>query len=614
MKRTCTTLVYILTDAVFAVFALYAALLLRFDFVIPREISRNIIIYSPVIISAFLFFSFILHCYEGIVQFTGFTELFRQIIAVSLTGTFLFLLQRMSMISIPFSSILIMGCLLFMCTGGSRVLPRIISRSHIVLNKYHHQAKRVLIVGAGACGAMIIKRLLDNGKDQLYPVACVDDDLTKKDLQICGVQVFGSTDDIVMAVRKFRIDEIIIAIPSAGAKTIRNIYEKCLPTGVPVKLFQKVVDMEDFIQGKRSVLKEVSLEDLLCRESVQTDSSIAQAYISGKTVLVTGGAGSIGSELCRQMLKNNCRKLVIFDIYENGLFGLNEELKASYPPERYELVLGSVRDKNRLHSVFAQYKPQLVFHAAANKHVPLSEINPFEAVKNNIFGTKNVIDVCKKFGVSKFILISTDKAVNPTNVMGASKRIAEMIVQSDSCAETEMAAVRFGNVLGSNGSVVPTFEKQIAAGGPVTVTHPEMKRFFMTIPEAVSLVQTAAALAHGGETFVLDMGEPVKILDMAKDMIRLFGLEPGRDIEIKFSGLRAGEKLFEELFLDNESVDTTSHPKIFVVLSALVDQLKLHRDLIAIAACVEEEKDAEKMRSLIFNAIKEEPMRVASQD
>jgi len=600
--------VYVVTDAAFAAATLYLALLLRYEFVVPVRYSMNFPIFFAVVISALLFFSMILGCYEGMVKYTGFPELFRELTAVTVTGIFLYFLKKTGLIDLPTSVIFMMCCLLFMTTGGSRTIPRVTSRFINFVGK-PREAKRVLVVGAGACGAMIIKRLLENSIDLLYPVVCLDDDPVKKDLRVCGVRVFGKTDDVVAAARKYRADEILIAIPSAGADAIRRIYRKCVPTGLPVKLFQSVIDIEDFMRGKRSALKEISLEDLLCRESVHTDQSITRNYLAGKTVLVTGGAGSIGSELCRQTLRNGCRRLIIFDINENGLFELNEELKAAFSPERYELVLGSVRDKNRISSVIGQYRPQLVYHAAAHKHVPLSEINPFEVAKNNIFGTKNVIDACKKHGVSKFILISTDKAVNPANVMGASKRIAEMLVQANNSDETEMAAVRFGNVLGSVGSVVPTFKRQIAAGGPVTVTHPDMTRYFMTIPEAVSLVQTAAALASGGEIYVLNMGKPVKILDMANDLIRLSGLEPGRDIEIKFTGLRPGEKLYEELYLDSESLSTTSHSDIFVLKSGLVDQLKLRRDLSAIAACIEEEGDDEEMHSLLFDTIREDSAR-----
>ncbi|MDP4109026.1 MAG: nucleoside-diphosphate sugar epimerase/dehydratase [Bacillota bacterium] len=613
MKRKCTTLVYILADAVFAVLMLYTALLLGFNFSIPERISADMVIYYPVIISAFIFFSYILGCYDEIVQYTGISELLKQLIAVSVTAVSINLLRIIGMVNIPVSVILIMACLLFMATGGIRTLPRIAARFKCITGN-KSRVKRTIIIGAGACGAMIIKRLKDNNIDSLYPVACIDDDSAKKDMRICGVRVYGTTDEIGKVARKCRADEIMIAIPSAGAKTIRNIYEKCSDTGLPVKLFQNAVDIEEFIQGKRSALKKISLEDLLCREMVQADSGVARAYIKGKTVLVTGGAGSIGSELCRQALKNGCRKLIIFDIHENGLFNINEELKGSYLGQ-YELVLGSVREKNHLFNAFEEYRPQIVFHAAAHKHVPLSEINPFEAAKNNIIGTKNVIDACKKYTASKLILISTDKAVNPTNVMGATKRIAEMMIQCNSSAETEMVSVRFGNVLGSSGSVVPIFEKQIALGGPVTITHPEMKRYFMTIPEAVSLVQTAAALASGGEIFVLDMGEPVKILDLAKDLIRLFGLEPYRDIEIKITGLRPGEKLFEELSLDSEEISRTSHSKIFVVRSSMFDQLRMRRDLAAIMECIEEGKDTEKIRDLLFEAIKERPLsKAASED
>ncbi len=604
MKRAYTISIVVITDLIFSMLSLYFGLLLRFDGVIPDKYAGNIRIFIPV--GGVVIFSYLLGCYKEVWQYTGLAELLRQGGAVALTCVFLLILKYSGLLDMPGSVIIISGGLIFAFTSFIRLMPRFVRRIKSMLGIRGKDVSRTLIVGAGASGALLIKYLYNNNNtDLICPVACVDDDPNKKNLRICGVRVFGSTDEIKKIARKCKANGIIISIPSADAQTIRKIYEKCLPCGLPIKLFQNVVDAREFLKGKRSALKEVSIEDLLFRESINCGISAAEEYIREKTVLVTGGAGSIGSELCRQTLKNGCRKLIIFDICENALFELNEELKAVYPKTRYELLLGSVQDRDRIDYVFSEYRPQLVFHAAAHKHVPIVEINPSEAVKNNIIGTKNVVEACKKYKAAKFILISTDKAVNPTNVMGASKRIAELIVKAENGAGTEMASVRFGNVLGSVGSVVPLFKKQIASGGPVTLTDPEMRRYFMTIPEAVSLVQTAAALAKGGETFVLDMGQPVRIYDLACDLIRLSGLEPNRDIDIVITGLRPGEKLFEELSLDSESVDATSYKKIFVMRSGGINRSGLYRQLSEILACEERQDDPSTLRSLIFGMLKD---------
>lgn len=599
----------IIADIIFFGASFYLALVLRFEGEIPKSIISNINNNMIIVIGTFLLLSLTLNCYNGVWKFTGLYELFRQFAAVVLSCSLLLVFKFSNNFDMPGSVIVITGVLAFIFTSAVRILPRFMRRVKNILGTNQKDASRALIIGAGTSGAVLIKRLKDYSNEVIQPVACVDDDLKKKNMRVCGVRVLGTTDDINKIVQKNKINLIIIALPGVDTPTIRNIYKKCSETGVPVKLFQKVIDIEEFLNGKQSALKPVSIEDLLFRDSINVNTNEAEEYLRGKTVLVTGGAGSIGSELSRQALKNNCKKLIIFDISENSLFELNEELKSSYSRTQYELVLGSVRDISYLENIFSKYKPQVVFHAAAHKHVPMIEINPFEAVKNNIIGTKNVIDVCKKYKTSKFILISTDKAVRPTSVMGASKRIAELIVKAENCQQTEMAAVRFGNVLGSNGSVVPLFKNQIAAGGPVTITDPEITRYFMTIPEAVSLVQCAAALAKGGEIFVLDMGVPVKIYDLACDLIRLSGLEPYKDIDIKFTGLRPGEKLYEELSLESESVDATSHSKIFVMRSSnVVNQFSLYRDIADIVSCAREGKDEDRLHSLIFNAIDEEKM------
>ena len=416
----------------------------------------------------------------------------------------------------------------------------------------------------------------------------------------------GTINDVAHLAQEKHADELIIAIPSATEEQRSEIFQKCLEAHLPVRLFQSMIDMENYLAGDRKALKEVSIEDLLFRDSVKTDMTPVYAFLKGKTVLVTGGAGSIGSEICRQVLEHGCEKLIIFDIHENGMFALNEELKQRFDRSRYELCMGSVREKHRLEEVFAEWKPEIVFHAAAHKHVPMMEINPAEAVKNNVGGTLHVLQCCADHGVKRFVLISTDKAVNPTNVMGATKRLAELMVQMmNGRGGCEMAAVRFGNVLGSNGSVIPLFKKQIAEGGPVTVTHKDMRRYFMTIPEAVSLVLSAGVLAHGGELFVLDMGKPIRIYDLAETLVRLSGLEPGRDIEIKITGLRPGEKLFEELALDSESVDKTSHQKIFIVHTHRTDHARLALRIDTLLQTAAGQEDSPELRQQLFEAIGE---------
>jgi FlaA1/EpsC-like NDP-sugar epimerase len=395
-------------------------------------------------------------------------------------------------------------------------------------------------------------------------VVVVDDDPNKQNRSIVGVKIAGGHESIRQLVRRYRVDEIIIAIPSANRKAIQKIVNECNKTRCKMKILPGISDL---INEKVSIskLRDVDIEDLLGRDPVQVNLKEISGYLEGKIVLVTGGGGSIGSELCRQIARFKPRKLIALDIYENTVFELYNEIRNAWPNLEFEVVIASVRSRQRMREVFMKYKPHIVFHAAAHKHVPLMESNPKDAVINNIIGTKNMIDLSDEYAVQNFVLISTDKAVNPTNVMGATKRVAEMILQEKSAhSRTSYAAVRFGNVLGSNGSVLPLFRKQIERGGPVTVTHEDITRYFMTIPEAVQLVIQAGAMAKGGEIFILDMGEPVRIMDLAENVIRLSGYVPGVDIDIKVTGLRPGEKLYEELLLDEEGIEKTAHNKIYV--------------------------------------------------
>ncbi|MDR1564292.1 MAG: polysaccharide biosynthesis protein [Oscillospiraceae bacterium] len=429
--------------------------------------------------------------------------------------------------------------------------------------------KRVLIFGAGEAGSALVKKLQENPQDNRIPVAAIDCNENIWGQSIGGVPILNGGNEILeSSIKKFQIDEVIVAIPSASRKLLKDVLASCSNEKVNMLRFGTIEDV-DLSDLSNTQIGNINLEDLLRRDSVDLDMEVVNSFIRDKVVLVTGGVGSIGSEICRQVLSFGCKFLVIVDFNENGLFEINNEFQAKFDTSRYVTILGSIRDLNRLRELMAKYKPSVVFHAAAHKHVPMMEINPREAIKNNVFGTLNTCRACEEFGVEKFILISTDKAVNPTNIMGASKRIAERVVGMMNARHkgTSYAAVRFGNVLGSNGSVVPVFRRQIEAGGPVTVTHPDMCRYFMTIPEAVQLVLEAGAMAKGSETFVLDMGEPVKIYDLACDLIRLYGYEPDEEIKIEFTGLRQGEKLFEEIQLGDEAVEKTPNNKIFIMKS-----------------------------------------------
>ncbi len=426
------------------------------------------------------------------------------------------------------------------------------------------QVTKVMLVGAGDAGATMIKEIKQHPEYCKKVVIAVDDNSNKVGNRILGVRIAGGHEKIVSLAQRYNIDEIIVAIPSANKKAIQPIVNECNKTNCKVKILPGLIDL---INEKVSIskLRDVDIEDLLGRESVEVNLREISGYLEGKIVMVTGGGGSIGSELCRQIAAFRPRKLIALDIYENTLFELNNEMMASFPELEFDAVIGSVRHKERMRQVFEKYMPHVVFHAAAHKHVPLMEKNPKEAIVNNILGTKNMIDLSEEYSVIKFVMISTDKAVNPTNVMGATKRVAEMIMQEKSkSSRTSFSAVRFGNVLGSNGSVIPIFRKQIAMGGPVTVTHPDITRFFMTIPEAVQLVIQTGAMAEGGEIFILDMGEPVKIMDLAENVIRLSGYIPNVDIDIVITGLRPGEKLYEELLLAEEGLEKTTHNKIYV--------------------------------------------------
>ena len=425
--------------------------------------------------------------------------------------------------------------------------------------------QNTLIVGCGHACLLLLAELKYHPEYRIKPVVAVDSDPAKKGRSIGGIAIEGSDEDIPALCKKHNIRLIIVAIPSADNKQRAHILENCKDIDVEIKMLPRLADFYATQSGVVEKLRDFTMDELLGRDPIEVNHEEVSAFIKGKTVLVTGGGGSIGSELCRQIASNSPKKLIIVDIYENNAYDIQQELRFKYGKNLdFSTIIASVRDYDRIKSILSEYKPDIVIHAAAHKHVPLMEVSPQEAIKNNVFGTYNTARAAIETGVSKFILISTDKAVNPTNIMGASKRMCEMVIQSMNGKGTVFSAVRFGNVLGSNGSVIPLFRKQIASGGPVTVTHPDIIRFFMTIPEAVQLVLMASAKAKGGEIFVLNMGKPVKIADLAKRIILLSGKKPDIDIKIKYTGLRPGEKLYEELMMQDENLEKTQNDKIFV--------------------------------------------------
>ena len=459
--------------------------------------------------------------------------------------------------------------------------------------------KRMMIVGAGEATASVLKEFSKHIDNEYLPICIVDDDREKIGRRMLGLKVEGSTYEIPEICEKDDIDVILCSIVAMSMEDRKRILDICAKTNLEVKIIPNIYDVITSKASVTSSMRTVEVEDLLGRETIVLDEKKYGQYIKGKNILVTGGGGSIGSELCRQIAGLSPKKLIILDIYENNAYDIQQELKRVYGDTlNMEVEIASIRDNIKLDQLFSVKEIDVVFHAAAHKHVPLMETNPEEAVKNNVIGTLNVVRMADKYKVKKFVQISTDKAVNPTNIMGATKRICEMIVQTmNENSDTEFVAVRFGNVLGSNGSVIPLFKEQIKNGGPVTVTHPDIIRFFMTIPEAVSLVLTAGSLAKGGEIFVLDMGEPVKITELAENLIRLSGYIPGKDIEIKYTGLRPGEKLYEEILLDEEGIKKTDSEKIFIGEPIKTDKEKLVKSLesLRIAAKDNDKKKIEKL-------------------
>jgi len=489
--------------------------------------------------------------------------------------------------------------IIFVTVGvvGFRILFRVFRRFLPFLDvKRQKAAARVMIVGAGAAGSMVIREMKQSGfAKSLKPVCLVDDDPRKIGQSVLRVPVRGNADDIPALADHYTIDQIIIAIPSLSGERKSAIIEECRKTKCGIKIVPGIYELlSNHVMLNQ--MRAINMEDILGRDPVELEAEGISRYLAGKVVLISGGGGSIGAELARQIASFRPAKLVLLDIYENTTYELQNELRQKYPDMPLSVFIASIRDRNGLDRVFGEERPNVVFHAAAHKHVPLMEDNPIEAIENNVFGTLNLAEVADSHHVDKFVMISTDKAVNPTNVMGATKRMCEMIVQAIAQkSATKFGAVRFGNVLGSNGSVVPLFQKQIAAGGPVTVTHPDIVRFFMTIPEAAQLVLQAGAYAEGGEIFILDMGKPVKIYQLAKDLIQLSGLTPDVDIKIEFTGLRPGEKLYEEVLMSEEGVRKTAHDKIFIAEPGCYDFDRLKNELMELNTFCETGDKAEVM-------------------
>lgn len=565
MSTNMRKILLVIADAVLVNLSVCLALLIKYDTAIPQQYIGYFLSNAPAITVLQIAIFYIFGLYRSLWEYASIEEMM-QIILATLAAKGLGLavdLITNRVFSVPVY--MVSWICLVMLIGGIRISYRYVRRVRMHMQRNQCKASRVMIVGAGSAGSMLIKEFKNHIDMNLVPVVVVDDDKTKHGTSINNVPVVSGREKIKELAKQYKIDEIIVAIPSASKKEVAELLRISKDTKCRLKTLP---NMMEIIDGEVTVrqLRDVSIEDLLGRDEIHLNMDEISGYLKDEVVLVTGGGGSIGSELCRQIAKFGPKKLIIFDIYENNAYDLQNELVYTYKDKLdLEVLIGSCRDRERLREVFDRYRPGVVFHAAAHKHVPLMEGNPAEAIKNNVFGTLNTCRRAIDFGSKKFILVSTDKAVNPTNIMGASKRLAEIIVQSmNRMSDTKFAAVRFGNVLGSNGSVIPLFKKQIIQGGPVTVTHPDIIRYFMTIPEASQLVIQAGALANGGEVFVLDMGEPVRIADLARDLISLSGLEPDVDIKIEYTGLRPGEKLYEELLMAEEGLEKTAHRKIFI--------------------------------------------------
>ena len=580
----------IIVDILSIIFSLYGSLILRFEGSLEQTYISNINSVLLIVIILNIAILFLMKMYKSLWQFASVTELFNVITSSILCSLVNIVIFEIANKDLPEACYFLYFLLLTLCLGITRFSYRFIRmyKSHIV-PKSRRELQKVMIIGAGLAGEKTYQEITYNPSVYKKVVCFIDDDKSKQGRRIHDVTVYGGREKIIEAAKKFGVEEMLLAMPSGNRKEVADILNICKETKCQIKKLPGIYQM---INGDIHIsdFKDVEIQDLLGREPIKVDIEDIIRYVTGKVVMVTGGGGSIGSELCRQIAASGPKQLIIVDIYENNAYDIQLELKHKYPNLNLETIIASVRNSKKMDKLFEKYQPDIVYHAAAHKHVPLMEDSPNEAVKNNVFGTLNVVKAADKYKTKKFILISTDKAVNPTNIMGATKRICEMIVQSyNKQSQTEYVAVRFGNVLGSNGSVIPLFKKQIKEGGPVTVTHPDIIRYFMTIPEAVSLVLQAGAYAKGGEIFILDMGEPVKIADMARNLIKLSGYEPDVDIKIEYTGLRPGEKLYEELLMKEEGLQDTPNHLIHIGKPIALDETTFFNKLIDLKEAVYKE-------------------------
>ncbi|MGG7178140.1 polysaccharide biosynthesis protein [Clostridium paraputrificum] len=564
-KKSLKTLMLVLVD-IFIVYVAYTlSFYFRYEFHVFDEHLVEFNRYFPIIALIYVLFLAIFRMYRSLWRIAGIDEVIYGAVGCMFACGVNLIFMEVLPTRVP-RLVTLLACL-FICIGvlSVRLSFRFFRRIIIYSNFISTEGKdNVLIVGAGTCGQIILSEIRREKSEEYNLIGIIDDDAYKKNTYLNGIRVIGNRRDIPRVVEEKQVSLIIIAIASITSKSMQELVDICKETKVKLKVVPGISELMDG-EIKLNKMRDVDLRDLLGRDPIELDKSGIEQYIKGSTVLVTGAGGSIGSELCRQIARFEPKLLILLDIYENSVYDLQNELSRKIPELNKEVIIASVREKDRLNQIFEAYRPEVVFHAAAHKHVPLMEGSPAEAIKNNAGGTKNLVECADSFGVRRFVLISTDKAVNPTNVMGATKRLCEMIVQAKNKeSKTEFVAVRFGNVLGSNGSVVPLFKEQIAEGGPVTLTHKDITRYFMLIPEAAQLVLQAGAYAKGGEIFVLDMGDPVRIYDLAESLIRLSGYEPHKEIQIKVVGLRPGEKLYEELLMDEEGLTQTEHKKIFI--------------------------------------------------
>lgn len=596
-EKLIRVLLLIVYDALSVILSSFLALYVRFDFKMEKINAGYLetdMRYAPLtVILAFVVFAF-LRLYNSLWLYASARELFNTVLGALLVSGLQGVFIAFSESRIPRSYHFLFGFFFMVFSVTGRFFYRFVRMiRHFCLSRNLKNVTNIMIIGAGEAGQLIIRETEHSEHIRMRVVCAIDDDIQKKGKYIRQVPIVGGRETIPENVKKYKVDEIVLAMPSISMGEQKEILEICKETGCNMKILPGIYQ---FLNNEVSIskLRDVQIEDLLGREPIQTNLDTVLGYVQNQTVLVTGGGGSIGSEICRQIAAHNPRELIVFDIYENTTYDLQQELVRNYPSLNLTVLIGSVRNTHRVEQIFEKYRPDIVFHAAAHKHVPLMENSPNEAIKNNVFGTLNCARSANKWGSKRFVLISTDKAVNPTNIMGATKRLCEMIIQAmaRTTQGTEFVAVRFGNVLGSNGSVIPLFRQQIAEGGPVTVTDKNIIRYFMTIPEAVSLVLQAGAYAKGGEIFVLDMGEPVKIDDLARNLIKLSGYRPDEDIQIVYTGLRPGEKLYEELLMSEEGLQETENKLIHIGKPIEFDDEKFFEELAVLKAKAYEDNGA----------------------